>query len=120
MSNQLTPTPETTPANPVMRLRIMETQKNETGTIWANGMNKKKALFENVNRWSRAGKNGKYIHCPHCFQSTLVWHFAWSALKCAGCNGYVDKHRWIISNVSQNNNIAVAGKIAESLASGKK
>ena len=34
------PTPETTLGNPVTRLRIMETQKNETGTIWGNGMNK--------------------------------------------------------------------------------
>ena len=73
---------------------------------------KNKALEENVNRWTRAGKNGKYIYCPHCFQSTLVYHFAWSALKCSGCNGYVDKHRWIISN---RKTIVYNGKIVEAL-----
>ncbi len=82
-------------------------------------VSRKKQLFENVNRWTRAGKKGKYINCPHCFETTLVWHFAWSALKCAGCKGYVEKHRWIINNVSQKNKIAVTGKIAEALASSK-
>lgn len=49
------------------------------------------ATFVPVKITSRVGKNGRMIQCPHCHHSERVWHFAWSALQCLGCDAMVDK-----------------------------
>ena len=50
--------------------------------------------FSNVNRYTRAGKNGKDILCPECRTWGTVYHFAWSALGCTHCNEMIDKEDW--------------------------
>ena len=47
-----------------------------------------------VNRYTRAGHNGKEIICPHCDASSRVYHFAWSALGCQWCKTMVEKQEW--------------------------
>ena len=49
-----------------------------------------------VNRYTRAGKNGKLITCPKCQQSAPVFHFAWSALTCQFCSSDINKEDWLI------------------------
>ena len=49
-----------------------------------------------VNQRTRAGKNGKEIVCPKCNSSATVYHFAWSALGCQGCNGMIEKYDWSV------------------------
>ena len=51
--------------------------------------------FSNVNRYTRAGKNGKQICCPECRQWSTVYHFGWSALGCTHCGQMVNKQEWI-------------------------
>ena len=41
-----------------------------------------------VNRFTRAGVNGKQIVCPHCNNNARVFHFAWCALTCQVCSFY--------------------------------
>ena len=47
-----------------------------------------------VNRDTQAGPDGKVITCPICGTGTRVFHFAWSALQCDGCEEFVDKNSW--------------------------
>jgi len=56
-----------------------------------------KNLTKEVNRYTRAGKDGKLIVCPVCQAITMVYHFAWSGLKCKECKAYVAKPAWLIS-----------------------
>ena len=52
--------------------------------------------FSNVNRYTRAGTNGKDILCPECRTWGTVYHFAWSALGCTHCHEMIDKEDWIV------------------------
>ena len=54
--------------------------------------------LKNVNRYTRAGRNGKLITCPKCKESAPVFHFAWSALTCHQCNRSVEKLDWWVSS----------------------
>ena len=47
-----------------------------------------------VNRYTRAGKDGKFIVCPHCNKVATVYHFSWSALSCQHCDTMIDKYDW--------------------------
>jgi len=47
-----------------------------------------------VNRYTRAGHDGKWITCPKCSQTAKVYHFSWSALTCQCCRESVDKSQW--------------------------
>ena len=53
--------------------------------------------FTNVNRYTRAGKNGKQILCPECIEWSTVYHFGWSSLTCIHCEEDVVKEDWITS-----------------------
>ena len=50
--------------------------------------------IKNVNRYTRAGRNGKEITCPKCKESVRVFHFAWSAITCINCGADVNKLDW--------------------------
>tara|TARA_R100001244_G_scaffold98301_1_gene73434 strand:+ start:154 stop:510 length:357 start_codon:yes stop_codon:yes gene_type:complete len=52
--------------------------------------------MNNVNRNTRAGKDGKRIICPSCKATSTVYHFAWSALTCNVCDADVQKNDWLI------------------------
>ena len=52
--------------------------------------------FSNVNRYTRAGKNGKDILCPECRTWGTVYHFGWSALGCTNCHEMIDKEDWVV------------------------
>lgn len=47
--------------------------------------------MEKVNRYTRAGFDGRVITCPNCGHSKTVYHFAWYALGCNGCNEMIKK-----------------------------
>ena len=49
-----------------------------------------------VNRYTRAGKNGKIIECPKCKHWSPVYHFSWSAITCQLCEESINKEDWII------------------------
>ena len=51
---------------------------------------------QKVNRYTRAGKQGKMITCPKCNESVPVYHFGWSALGCIHCNAMINKYEWIL------------------------
>ena len=53
-------------------------------------------MFKNVNRYTRAGKNGKQILCPECREWSTVYHFGWSALSCIHCGESVNKEDFIV------------------------
>ncbi len=47
-----------------------------------------------VNRYTRAGKNGKQIVCPDCKSTHTVYHFSFYALGCQSCHSIVPKYEW--------------------------
>jgi len=47
-----------------------------------------------VNRYTKAGANGKEIFCPTCNTKVIVYHFSWGAITCPTCNVLVDKENW--------------------------
>ena len=49
-----------------------------------------------VNKYTRAGVNGKWIKCPNCSQTSKVFHFSWSALTWQCCRDSIDKPEWIL------------------------
>ena len=51
--------------------------------------------MENVNRNTRAGRNGKEITCPKCQTRARVYHFSWSALNCQGCDRVIEKQDYL-------------------------
>ena len=53
-----------------------------------------------VNRYTRAGNNGKVIICPECNNEARVFHFSWSALGCQHCKYIVDKYDWKIAGAN--------------------
>ena len=52
--------------------------------------------MKNVNRYTRAGKNGKELTCPKCNHTEKVYHFAWSAAGCLGCREYINKEDFLV------------------------
>lgn len=49
-----------------------------------------------VTRYTRAGREGRVIRCPHCGAEGVVYHFAWSALECLHCHRLVPKYKWLV------------------------
>ena len=52
--------------------------------------------MKKVDRYTRAGANGKAIQCPICEHHAIVYHFAWVAITCQGCKAMVDKQDFLI------------------------
>ena len=52
--------------------------------------------FTNVNRYTRAGKNGKQLKCPKCQSVRTIYHFNWSGLTCPECKESIDKYNWLV------------------------
>ena len=52
--------------------------------------------FTNVNRYTRAGKNGKQLKCPKCQSVRTIYHFNWSGLTCPECKESIDKLDWLV------------------------
>ena len=63
---------------------------NKLKTI-ANSMKK-------VNRYTRAGYNGKILFCPECKEEARVYHFAWCGMQCSQCKKMIDKNNWFIKD----------------------
>ena len=55
------------------------------------------ATCSKVNRYTRAGQNGKFIICPECNQGAFVFHFSWSALSCQHCDTMINKYDWKVT-----------------------
>ena len=55
-----------------------------------------KSGLENVNRYTRAGKNGKIIICPVCGEPEVVYHFSWAAMTCPSCDTSSNKNDWLV------------------------
>jgi len=54
--------------------------------------------YKQVNKYTRAGKNGKTIVCPECDNEALVYHFSWSALTCQSCRQMINKGDWLLND----------------------
>tara|TARA_B100001250_G_C19680302_1_gene735540 strand:- start:783 stop:956 length:174 start_codon:yes stop_codon:yes gene_type:complete len=52
--------------------------------------------FKTLDRYTRAGREGKEIKCPNCGVYGWVYHFSWCALTCQGCGKMIDKNEWFI------------------------
>jgi ribosomal protein S27E len=53
-------------------------------------------MFKNVDRYTRASVNGKWIKCPKCSQTSKVFHFSWSALVCQCCRESINKTDFLV------------------------
>ena len=62
--------------------------------VWESSNNKGENM-KNVNKFTRAG-HGKYIVCPECMHTDMVYHFAWSGLSCSYCEKIINKYDWLI------------------------
>ena len=54
--------------------------------------------FKPVNRYTRAGKNGKLIKCPKCESVRTIYHFNFSGLTCPECKESIDKSLWLVQH----------------------
>ena len=52
--------------------------------------------FKPITPRVRARKDGKWIKCPKCSQTSKVYHFSWSALVCMCCRESVEKLDWLV------------------------
>ena len=55
--------------------------------------------LKRVNRYTRAGKKGKRLHCPNkdCTmgnKQTIVYNFSWRLKTCFGCWYAWEKYEW--------------------------
>jgi len=52
----------------------------------------------NVNKNTRAGKNGKCLACPQCGHKQVVYHFAWFSMCCGWkcCAEQIEKNDWLV------------------------
>ena len=57
----------------------------------------KTTVKKNVNRHTRAGKNGKVICCPDCGTGATVYHFAWIEVTCRNCKKMIAKENYLIA-----------------------
>ena len=53
--------------------------------------------FKPVNRYTRAGYNGKQIMCPKCQSVRTIYHFYFSGLTCPECKESVEKSDWLVA-----------------------
>ena len=52
--------------------------------------------FKNLNRYTRAGREGKNIKCPNCGAYEWIYHFSWSSLRCQACDKRIKKDEWLL------------------------
>ena len=52
--------------------------------------------YKPVNRYTRAGKNGKQLMCPKCKSVRTIYHFNFSGLTCPECKESIDKSDWLV------------------------
>ena len=71
-------------------LKIDVNGRSMYSNIYKNG-------FKNVDRYTRAGKNGKVIICPVCGEPELVYHFSWASMTCPSCRESSNKNDWLVS-----------------------
>jgi len=53
-------------------------------------------MTKTVDRYTRAGSEGKTIYCPNCHQGWTAGHFSWAGFKCTHCKNTVDKQDWLL------------------------
>ena len=61
-------------------------------------MNTTTICYKPVNRYTRAGKNGKQLKCPKCQSVRTIYHFNWSGLTCPDCKESIDKLDWLVES----------------------
>ena len=54
--------------------------------------------YKPVNRYTRAGYNGKNIKCPKCQSVRPIYHFSWSGLTCPECKESIDNLDWLVES----------------------
>jgi len=52
-------------------------------------------VMKHLDRYTRAGNNGREIMCPNCEHYSTVYHFAWSALTCNNCKQSINKSDYL-------------------------
>ena len=52
--------------------------------------------MKKVNKYTRAGKEGRTIYCPECNAPNKVYHFSWSAITCGGCQQMIGKYNFSV------------------------
>ena len=57
----------------------------------------REVIMEKVNRYTRAGKDGKDIVCPNCGESMRIYHFSWISLGCMYCKQMIPKDQWEVA-----------------------
>ena len=73
-----------------------ETTKTPPKTLKTQTPEAPQPEMQRVNRHTRAGRDGKAIVCGYCNHVSVVYHFAWCALVCLGCERNVQKHEHFI------------------------
>ena len=52
--------------------------------------------LKNIDKHTRAGKNGKIIICPECKNVERVYHFVWRTATCPKCKKDIDKYDYYV------------------------
>ena len=71
-----------------MKTKKVPAHKDSEGRFYYPG-------YKKVNRYTRAGYQGREIICPMCDTVSTVYHFGWSSLSCQHCDcNYIPKISW--------------------------
>jgi uncharacterized CHY-type Zn-finger protein len=60
-----------------------------------------KKIKMKVNKYTRAGKNGKFIICPVCKKKSKVYHFSFTALQCQNCESMINKNEFLTIKINK-------------------
>jgi rubrerythrin len=75
---------------------LFKALKIDVNNTSKSGWKSSRIRLKNVNRYTRAGKNGKIIICPVCGEPEVVYHFSWAAMTCPSCNTSSNKNNWLV------------------------
>ena len=71
----------------MIKTKKVPAQKDSQGRFYYSG-------YKKVNRYTRAGYQGREIICPACDTVSTVYHFAWATLNCQHCDTPIVKISW--------------------------
>lgn len=78
--------------------QVMSASMRERRTPPRSNIGKSHSNLVPINRFTRAGKNGKDVYCSVCHNKSRVYHFCWDAITCDGCGKLVAKADWLVSS----------------------
>ena len=72
--------------------------KSDNLSLWTYEESIWRIQYKKLSKYHSNLGDKKYIelYCPRCYKSEIYGHLHWSAFKCGGCKGYINKTDYLI------------------------